>query len=140
MPSSPQVWCSLRNLVAGEDDQFEGLLSFCALLGPVLYPGLQATGAGHVLEDVEPVALGKPVPGAYRVVPMNPEEAFVNFDPDDAVPGRRRLSASKEDLASAAEDNGAPEALVERLRTLGRPNFSGPGEVVAELESSPTSG
>jgi hypothetical protein len=48
--------------------------------------------------------------------------------------------ASKEDLASAAEGNGAPEELVERLRTLGRPTFSGPEEVVAELESSPTSG
>jgi hypothetical protein len=48
--------------------------------------------------------------------------------------------ANKEDLASAAEDNGAPDELVERLRTLGRPTFSGPDEVVAELESSPTSG
>jgi Protein of unknown function (DUF2795) len=48
--------------------------------------------------------------------------------------------ASKEDLASAAEGNGAPEELVEKLRTLGRPNFSGPDEVLAELESSPTSG
>ena len=142
MPSSPQVWCSLRNLVAGEDDQFEGLLSFCALLGPVLYPGLQATGAGHVLEDVEPVALGKPEPGAYRVVPMNPEEAIVDFDPDDTTQYLEGVDypASKEDLASAAEGNGAPEELVEKLRTLGRPNFSGPDEVLAELESSPTSG
>ena len=48
--------------------------------------------------------------------------------------------ASKEDLASAAKDNGAPEELVERLSTLGRPTFSGPDEVVAELEASPTSG
>jgi Protein of unknown function (DUF2795) len=48
--------------------------------------------------------------------------------------------ASKEDLASTAEGNGAPEELVERLRTLGRPSFPGPEEVVAELESSPTSG
>jgi hypothetical protein len=48
--------------------------------------------------------------------------------------------ASKEDLTSAAEGNGAPEELLERLRTLGRPSFSDPDEVVAELESSPTSG
>ena len=66
----------------------------------------------------------------------------MDFDPDDA---RQYLEAveypaSKEDLASAAEGNGAPEELVERLRTLGRPRFSGPEEVVAELESSPTSG
>jgi hypothetical protein len=66
----------------------------------------------------------------------------VDFDPDDA---RQYLEdvdypASKEDLVSAAEDNGAPDELLERLRTLGRPTFSGPEEVVAELESSPTSG
>ena len=48
--------------------------------------------------------------------------------------------ASKEELASTAEGNDAPDELVERIRTLGRPTFSGPDEVVAELESSPTSG
>jgi hypothetical protein len=66
----------------------------------------------------------------------------MNFDPDDV---RQYLEgvdfpASKDDLATSAEDNGAPDELVERLRTLGRPDFSGPDEVVAELESSPTSG
>ncbi len=66
----------------------------------------------------------------------------MDFDPDDA---RQYLEgvdypASKEDLASAAEGKGAPEELVARLRTLGRPDFSGPDEVVAELESSPTAG
>jgi hypothetical protein len=66
----------------------------------------------------------------------------VDFNPDEA---RQYLEgveypASKEDLVSTAEGNGAPEELVERLHTLGRPSFSGPEEVVAELESSPTSG
>jgi len=66
----------------------------------------------------------------------------VKFNPEDV---RQYLEgvdypASKEDLASAAEGNGAPEELVEGLRTLGRATFSGPEEVVAELESSPTSG
>ena len=66
----------------------------------------------------------------------------MDFDPDDA---RQYLEdvdypASKEDLASAAKSNGAPDELVERLHTLGRPTFSGLDEVVAELESSPTSG
>ena len=66
----------------------------------------------------------------------------MDFDPDDA---RQYLEgvdypASKDDLATAAEDNGAPNELVERIRTLGRPDFSGPDEVVAELEASPTSG
>ena len=66
----------------------------------------------------------------------------MDFDPDDARQYLEDIDypASKEDLVSAAEDNGAPEDLVERLRTLGRPTFSGPDEVVAELESSPTSG
>jgi hypothetical protein len=66
-------------------------------------------------------------------VDFNPEEATQYFEDVD-------YPASKEDLASAAEGNGAPDELVERLRTLGRPDFSGPDEVVAELESSPTSG
>ncbi|HJQ29186.1 MAG TPA: DUF2795 domain-containing protein [Rubrobacter sp.] len=66
----------------------------------------------------------------------------MDLNPDEA---RQYLEgaeypASKEDLASTAEGNGAPEELVERIRTLGRPTFSGPDEVVAELESSPTSG
>ena len=66
----------------------------------------------------------------------------MDFDSDDA---RQYLEdvdypASKEDLVSAAEGNGAPDELVERLRTLGRPTFSGPDEIVAELEASPTSG
>ena len=64
---------------------------------------------------------------------INPDEATQYLEGVD-------YPASKEDLASAAEDNGAPEELVEKLRTLGRPNFSGLDEVVAELESSPTSG
>lgn len=64
---------------------------------------------------------------------FNPDEATQYLDGAD-------YPASKEELASAAESNGAPEELVERLRTLGRPSFSGPDEVVAELESSPTSG
>ena len=66
----------------------------------------------------------------------------MDFDPDDARQylGDVDYPASKEDLVSAAEDNGAPDELLERLRTLGRPTFSGPEEVVAELESSPTSG
>lgn len=66
----------------------------------------------------------------------------MDINPDEATQYLENVDypASKEDLASAAEDNGAPEELVERLRTLGRPNFSGPDEVVEELGSSPTSG
>ena len=64
---------------------------------------------------------------------INPDEASQYLEGVD-------YPASKEDLASAAKDNGAPEELVDRLGTLGRPTFSGPDEVVAELEASPTSG
>jgi hypothetical protein len=66
----------------------------------------------------------------------------VDINPDDAKQYLEGVAypASKEDLISAAEDNGAPKELVELLGTLGRPSFSGPDEVVAELESSPTSG
>jgi hypothetical protein len=91
---------------------------------------------------VEPVALLSLFQGVSTGVSTTREEAIVDVNPDEA---RQYLEdvdypASKEDLASAAEDNGAPEELIERLRTLGRPSFSGPDEVVAELESSPTSG
>jgi hypothetical protein len=89
---------------------------------------------------VEPVALRTSVSGAYRVASTNPEEAIVDVDDTAQYLEGVDYPASKEDLASAAEGNGAPEELVERLRTLGRPTFSGPDEVVAELESSPTSG
>lgn len=66
----------------------------------------------------------------------------MDFDPNDAPRylGGVEYPASKGNLASAAEGNGAPEELVERIRTLGRPSFSSPDEVVAELEASPTSG
>ena len=66
----------------------------------------------------------------------------MDFDPEDTTQYLEGVDypASKEDLASAAESHGAPEELVERIRTLGRPTFSDPGEVVTELESSPTSG
>ena len=58
----------------------------------------------------------------------------MDLNPDDVT---QYLEGAK-DLASTAE--GAPDELVERIRTLGRPTFSGPDEVVADLESSPTAG
>ena len=47
--------------------------------------------------------------------------------------------ATKEDLISSAESNGAPEELIERLGTLSTPEYSDPDEVVRELRSAPTS-
>ena len=64
---------------------------------------------------------------------ISPDEARQYFE-------NVEYPATKDDLASAAEEDGAPDELVERIRTLGRPDFHSPDEVVAELESSPTSG
>ncbi len=47
--------------------------------------------------------------------------------------------ASKDDLISAAENNNAPDALVQRIGTLGRPEFSSSEDVVEELRASPRS-
>ncbi len=66
----------------------------------------------------------------------------MGFDPEDA---REYLvgvdyPASKEDLVSAAEDNGAPEDLIEMLGTLDRPEFSEQEDVIAELRAAPRGG
>jgi hypothetical protein len=89
-----------------------------------------------------PVALRSPLSRVRKKHLPIPEEDFVDISPDEATQYFENVNypASKDDLASAAEDNGAPEELLERLRTLGRPSFSDQDEVVAELESSPTSG
>lgn len=66
----------------------------------------------------------------------------MEFNPEEAPQYLEGVEypASKGDLISAAEKNDAPEPLLQRLGTLGRPDFSGPEEVVEELEASPTSG
>jgi hypothetical protein len=65
----------------------------------------------------------------------------MDFNPEDA---RQYIEdadypASKEDLISTAESNGAPDDLIERIGTLGRAEFSEPEDVVAELRASPHS-
>lgn len=66
----------------------------------------------------------------------------MEFNPEEAPQYLEGVEypASKGDLISAAEKNGTPEPLLQRLGTLGRPDFSGLEEVVEELEASPTSG
>jgi Protein of unknown function (DUF2795) len=64
---------------------------------------------------------------------FNPEEAPKYLEGVD-------YPASKEDLISAAETNGAPNELVEMIGTLGRPKFSGPEDVVEELQAAPGAG
>lgn len=63
----------------------------------------------------------------------------MDFNPEDArqyIEGAD-YPASKEDLISTAESNGAPEDLIERIGTLGRAEFSGPEEVMSELRAFP---
>ena len=64
-----------------------------------------------------------------------------NFNADDA---RQYIEdadypASKEDLISSAESNGAPEELIERLGTLGTPEYSDADAVIRELRAAPQS-
>ncbi len=61
---------------------------------------------------------------------FDPEEVRQYFEGVD-------YPASKEGLISAAESNGAPEDLIERIGTLGRAEYSEEEDVVAELRASP---
>ena len=66
----------------------------------------------------------------------------MDFNPEDAPRYLEGVDypASKEDLISAAEDNNAPEELIEMIGTLCRPEFSNPEDVVEELQASPSAG
>ncbi len=80
--------------------------------------------------------------GAYNTgCPVRSQEVNVDFDPDDARQFLEGVDypASKEDLISAAEANGAPDTLVDRIGTLGRPEYSSSEDVVEELHASPQS-
>ncbi len=45
-----------------------------------------------------------------------------------------RFPAEKEQIASTAEDNGAPQELVRRIRNASRERFNGPDEVLQEVQ------
>jgi Protein of unknown function (DUF2795) len=65
----------------------------------------------------------------------------VDFNPDDAQQYLEGVEypASKEEVASAAENNGAPDELVERIQALSTPEFSSAEQVVSELRAFPQS-
>jgi Protein of unknown function (DUF2795) len=69
------------------------------------------------------------------------QEAIVEINPDHAQQYLEGTDypASKEDVAAAAESDGAPEELVERIRALSTPEFSSADEVVTELRAFPQS-
>lgn len=66
----------------------------------------------------------------------------MDFNPDDAQQYLEGVEypASKEDVISAAENNGAPESLLGMLGTLPRPEFSSSEEVMNELRAFPGGG
>jgi Protein of unknown function (DUF2795) len=76
------------------------------------------------------------------VHPSKEEETYIAFNPEDApkYPEGVDYPASKEDSISAAETNDAPDELIELIETLGRPEFSGPEDVVEELQASASAG
>jgi hypothetical protein len=45
-----------------------------------------------------------------------------------------RFPAEKEQIASTAEGNGAPQELVEKIRNSSRNRFNGPDEVLQEIQ------
>jgi hypothetical protein len=69
------------------------------------------------------------------------QEVAVDFNPDDAPQYLEGVDypASKDEIISAAESNGAPESLVGMLGSLSRPEYSGPEEVAEDLRAFPQS-
>ncbi len=61
---------------------------------------------------------------------------FTNLDNPTVVRYVRGVGfpADKEDVASTAEKNGAPQELVRRIRSAGRERFDGPDEVLQEVQ------
>jgi uncharacterized protein DUF2795 len=45
-----------------------------------------------------------------------------------------RFPAEKEQIASTAESNGAPQELVQKIRNASRDRFDGPDEVLQEIQ------
>ena len=65
----------------------------------------------------------------------------MDFNPDDAQHYLEGVEypASKEDVVSAAENNGAPETMIRILGGLSRPRFDSPEEVMSDLRAIPQS-
>ena len=66
----------------------------------------------------------------------------MTFNAEDA---RRYLEgidypATKEQIISPAESNGAPEELLDRIGTMGRPEYNQEEDLIVELRASPQGG
>lgn len=66
----------------------------------------------------------------------------MDFNPDDARQyiADAEYPASKEDIISAAESNGAPESVVEAIGRLPTPEFASAEDVVTDLRAVPGAG
>ena len=66
----------------------------------------------------------------------------MDFDPDDAkqyIEGAD-YPASKEEIISTAEGNGAPDSVIEAIGRLPTPEFASADDVVADLRAVPGAG
>ena len=65
----------------------------------------------------------------------------MDINPDDAQQYLNGVEypASKEDVVSAAENNGAPDDLLRMIAGLSRPEFSEQEQVLEDLRSFPQS-
>ena len=65
----------------------------------------------------------------------------MDFNPDDVPQYLEGVDypASKEEVISAAEGNGAPDAMIRVLEGLSRPEYSGPEQIAEDLRAFPQS-
>ncbi len=66
----------------------------------------------------------------------------MDFNPDEAQQYLEGVDypARKDEIISAAEDNGAPQSLIEALGSLPTPEFASAEDVVADLRAVPGAG
>jgi hypothetical protein len=70
------------------------------------------------------------------------QEVDMDFNPDDAkqyIEGAA-YPASKGEIISTAESNGAPESVIEAIGRLPTPEFASAEDVVADLRAVPGAG
>lgn len=65
----------------------------------------------------------------------------MDINPDDAQQYLQGVEypASKEDVVTAAENNGAPDTMMRMIEGLSRPEFSEQEQVLEDLRSFPQS-
>jgi hypothetical protein len=68
-------------------------------------------------------------------------KAALDFNPDDAQQYLEGVDypASKEEVVSVAQQNGAPDAMIRMLEGLSRHEFSGQEQILEDLRAFPRS-